>query len=41
MKGKQKASKKVSESEIPEVVMLRDLVQKSNKFLEQEVLIND
>lgn len=41
MKGKQKASKKVAESKIPEVVMLRDLVQKSNKFLEQEVLIND
>ncbi|MFT3979254.1 MAG: DUF2220 family protein [Ferruginibacter sp.] len=41
MKGKQKASKKVSESEIPQVVMLRNLVQKSNKFLEQEILIND
>jgi len=41
LKGKQKASKKMSESKIPEVVMIRDLVQKTNKFLEQEVLIND
>lgn len=41
LKGKQKASKKVTESEIPEVATIRDLVQKTNKFLEQEVLIND
>jgi hypothetical protein len=41
LKGKQKASERVSNSEVPEVVMIRDLVQKANKFLEQEVLIND
>lgn len=41
LKGKQKASKKVAESEITEVAMIRNLVQKTNKFLEQEVLIND
>lgn len=41
LKGKQKASKRVLESNLPEVVAIRELVQKSNKFLEQEVLIND
>lgn len=41
LKGKQKASKQVSESEISEVAMIRELVRTSNKFLEQEILIND
>ncbi|WP_242928605.1 hypothetical protein [Pontibacter vulgaris] len=41
LKGKQRASKRVLESNLPEVVSIRELLQKSNKFLEQEVLIND
>jgi len=41
LKGKQKASKKVLESSLIEIVTIRDLVQKHNRFLEQEILIND
>lgn len=39
--GQQKQSKRVTASDLPEVVMIRDLVAKTNYFLEQEVLIND
>jgi len=41
LKGKQKQSKKVLQSELKDVVQLRELVSKSNRFLEQEILIND
>lgn len=41
LKGKQKASIKVSESKIESIVMIRELVETTNHFLEQEILIND
>lgn len=41
IKGKQKASKKVLGSTIDTVSRIRKLVETTNKFLEQEVLIND
>lgn len=40
-KGEQKASVRVESSELKVVVMIRDLIQKSNRFLEQEILISD
>jgi hypothetical protein len=39
--GQQKQTKRVAASELKEVIMIRDLVAKSNYFLEQEVLIHD
>lgn len=39
--GQQKQSKRVVASELPEVVMIRELVAKTNYFLEQEIFIND
>jgi len=41
LKGKQKASKKVLGSTIDSVSRIRRLVETTNKFLEQEILIND
>jgi 5S rRNA maturation endonuclease (ribonuclease M5) len=41
IKGQQKQSKRVAASSLPEVVMIRELVAKTNYFLEQEILIND
>ena len=41
LKGRQKASKAVAESSLPEVVMIRDLVSKTSSFLEQEILTDD
>lgn len=41
LKGQQKQSKRVAASDLPEVVMIRDLVAKTNYFLEQEILINE
>lgn len=39
--GKQKQSKRVAASELSEVVMIRELVSKTNHFLEQEILTHD
>ena len=39
--GQQKQTKRVAASELKEVIIIRDLVAKSNYFLEQEVLIHD
>jgi hypothetical protein len=41
IKGQQKQSKRVASSHLPEVVMIRDLVAKTNYFLEQEIFIDD
>ena len=37
--GQQKQSKKVAESKLDEVIKIRNMVSKTNRFLEQEVLI--
>jgi hypothetical protein len=39
LKGKQKASKKVMSSQIEEIKMIRNLIETTNKFLEQEILV--
>ncbi len=39
--GKQQQSQRVSESKLNEVIRIRELVSKTNRFLEQEILIND
>jgi len=39
--GQQKQTKRVVTSDINEVIMIRDLVAKTNYFLEQEILIHD
>jgi hypothetical protein len=41
IKGKQKQSKRVADCPLPEVIRIRDMVAKSNRFLEQEILIHD
>jgi len=39
--GKQQQSERVETSKLTEVIRIRELVSKTNRFLEQEVLIND
>ena len=39
--GKQQQSERVLESKLNEVIRIRELVSKTNRFLEQEILIND
>jgi hypothetical protein len=39
--GKQKQSQRIIESKLPEVIMIRELVSRTNRFLEQEILIHD
>ena len=39
--GKQQQSKKVADSLLLEVVKIRELVSRTNRFLEQEIIIND
>lgn len=39
--GKQRQSEKVSQSKLKEVIRIRELVSKTNRFLEQEILIHD
>ena len=39
--GKQQQSKKVAQSKLKEVITIRELVSKTNRFLEQEILIHD
>lgn len=39
--GKQQQTEKVSQSELKEVIQLRELVSKTNRFLEQEILTHD
>jgi hypothetical protein len=39
--GKQRPSEKVSQSHLKEVIKIRELVAKTNRFLEQEILTND
>ncbi|MBX2961953.1 MAG: hypothetical protein KF687_05525 [Cyclobacteriaceae bacterium] len=41
IKGQQKQSKRVSESILPEVIKIRELVSKRSYFLEQEILTHD
>jgi hypothetical protein len=41
IRGKQKQSKRVTESNLAEVIRIRELVSKGNRFLEQEILTND
>jgi hypothetical protein len=41
IKGKQKQTKRVESSQLPEVIKIREMVSRSNRFLEQEILIND
>lgn len=41
LSGRQKASRKVVKSNHPEVSMIRDMVLRSNRFLEQEILSDD
>jgi hypothetical protein len=39
--GKQQQSEKVAQSKLKEVITIRELVSKTNRFLEQEILIHD
>jgi 5S rRNA maturation endonuclease (ribonuclease M5) len=41
IKGMQKQSERVSSSKLNEVVRIRELVSKTSRFLEQEILIHD
>jgi len=41
LNGRQKATKAIMDSPLSEVVMIRELVAKTNRFLEQEILTDD
>lgn len=40
IKGKQKASTRIKESKLSEVIMIRELVEKNSRFLEQEIMLD-